>query len=69
MPELAEFIQTASVAEVRETLDFLFHECAIDQAPSSDTVMQWQHILQQRGHQFAKLAQLCHDFLQESHQS
>lgn len=62
---MIELLQTSSPAEIRETLTFLFEECALDQAPTAEEVAQWRDILQQRGGKFAKVAQMCEDYLQE----
>ena len=66
--EITQFIQTASAAEVRETLDFLLNECTLDETPNSQTVHQWLQILQQRGGKFEKMTMLCAEFLQGTEQ-
>lgn len=66
MNELHHFIQTANAVEIRETLDFLFNECSIDETPDRETVAQWRTFLQQRGGKFAPIADLCTQFLEET---
>ena len=66
--EITQFIQTASYAEVRDTLDFLLNECTLDQTPNAETVRQWLQILQQRGGKFEKMTMLCTEFLQDTEQ-
>lgn len=63
MSQLTEFIQTASVAEIHETMDFLLNECTLDEAPDYQTVLHWQKILQHRGSKFEKIVQLCNSYL------
>lgn len=66
MSELDTFIQTASAADIRETLDFLLNECTIEDTPTVAEIHQWQTILRQRGGKFAQLADgLCQNFLDE----
>lgn len=66
MNNLQDFFQTATAAEVRETLDFLLNECSLDDLPSREEVQQWQHDLQQRGGKFAHIAHtLCTPFLSD----
>ena len=64
--KLNQVIQTESYGEVQEVLQFLLEECSLDDAPSVAEVQQWQQVLQQRGSKFAKLAQLCQQFIDES---
>lgn len=66
MNELTDFIQTASKGEIRETLDFLFNECSLDEAPNIQDVAHWQTILMARGGSFRDLAQMCADFVNET---
>lgn len=63
---MIELLQTSSPAEIRETLTFLFEECALDQAPTAEEVAQWRDILQQRGDKFARVAQICQTWLDET---
>lgn len=64
--ELQDLIQHESYGDVLETLQFLFEECSLDEAPSKSEVMQWAQWLQQRGGKFLKLAQMCQDYIQEN---
>ena len=66
MDAITELIRSAEPAEVRETLEFMLHECSIDQAPTREDAAQWQDILQQRGGKFLPLAQMCRDWLAEN---
>ena len=65
MNEITDFFRTAEPAEARETLEFMLHECSLDQAPDAADVGQWRGILTQRGGKFLPLAQMCADWLAE----
>lgn len=62
---LTELIQTENPTLVGETLQFLLEECSVDEMPSLEEVRQWQHILEQRGGKFQRLAQLCYNWIKE----
>lgn len=64
MNEITDFFRTAESAEARETLEFMLHECSLDQAPDRATVALWQTLLHERGGRFAALAALCRDWLE-----
>ncbi|PSJ79422.1 dioxygenase [Neisseria iguanae] len=68
MSELIDLIQTESVGTVGETLDFLLYECSMDDAPSSEEVVQWRDVLNRRGGKFLRLAELCQTWLDEEGQ-
>ena len=53
MNEITDFFRTAEPAEARETLEFMLHECSLDQAPDRATVALWQTLLHERGGRFA----------------
>ena len=61
--ELIDLIQTEPAGVVAETLDFLLHECSLDEAPSAEEVAQWRDLLTARGGKFLKLADACQAWL------
>lgn len=65
MKEITKHIQSDSVSEVAETLQFMLEECTLDESPDLQTVQCWRDILQQRGHSFSHLAQMCQTWLDE----
>lgn len=66
MNEITKHIQTDSAGEIAETLQFMLEECPLDEAPDRETVQQWRDILQQRGEKFARVAQICQTWLDET---
>lgn len=66
--KLNHFIETESHSDIQETLQFLLHECTLDEAPSIAEVTHWQHLLLMRGNKFLTLAALCQDYINEQQQ-
>ena len=65
--ELIDLIQTESAGVVAETLDFLLHECSLDEAPSAEEVAQWRDLLTARGGKFLKIADNCQTWLNQEY--
>ena len=65
--ELIDLIQTESAGVVAETLDFLLHECSLDEAPSAEEVAQWRDLLTERGGKFLKIADTCQAWLNQEY--
>lgn len=64
--ELTRFIREENLANVRETLEFLLHECSADEAPTPEELSQWCNILIARGKPFTPLAQQCQQALEHT---
>lgn len=64
--ELTQMLAHDAYGGIQETLLFFLEECSLDEAPSDDEIRHWQHILEQRGGKFLKLAALCADHLTRS---
>ena len=65
--ELIDLIQTEPAGVEAETLDFLLHECSLDEAPSAEEVAQWRDLLTERGGKFLKIADTCQAWLNQEY--
>lgn len=64
--ELERFFREEAYTEVAETLAFFLEEAGSDEAPDAAEARRWQQLFAARGGRFAKLAENCARYAEET---